>query len=135
MKNTAYSREVPVLVGTNILRILPQHNCVDTLWRKNITQCHHPITNMGKVYCERQVVHPNFEVTLWGKAEVHVAKFDRTFMFIPLHHGASQMLKIDPVLAKLHAHSVMVRYPVAIRNYSNTDVCINPILPLYRITR
>ena len=28
----------------------------------------------------------------------------------------------------------MVRWPVSIRNYSNTDVCINPRLPLYRIT-
>ena len=55
-------------------------------------------------------------------------------MFIPLHHDASQMLKIDPVLAKLPAHSVMVRCPVSIRNYSNTDVCINPRLPLYLIT-
>ena len=69
-----------------------------------------------------------------GKAEVHAAKFDRTVMFIPLHHGASQMLKFDPVLAKLPAHSVMVRCPVSVRNYSNTDVCINTRLPLYRIT-
>ena len=125
---------MPVLVGTNILRNLPQHKRVDTLWRTNIKQCHHLINNIGKVYCERQVVHPNSEVTLWGKAEVHAAKFDRTVMFIPLHHGASQMLKIDPVLAKLPAHSVMVRCPVSIRNHSNTDVCINPRLPLYRIT-
>ena len=59
VKDTAFSREVPVLVGTNILRILHQHKRVDTLWRKNIKQCHHLINNIGKVYCERHVVHPN----------------------------------------------------------------------------
>ena len=31
----------------------------------------------------------NAEVTLWGKAEVHAVKFDRTVIFIPLPHGAS----------------------------------------------
>ena len=68
VKDTAFSQEVPVLVGTNILRNLPQHKRVDTLWRTNIKQCHHLINNIGKVYCVR--------LTLWGKAEVHAAKFD-----------------------------------------------------------
>ena len=34
VKDTAFSREVPVLVGKNILRNLPQHKRVDTLWRE-----------------------------------------------------------------------------------------------------
>ena len=64
VKDTEFSREVPILVGTNILRNLPQHKRVNTLWRTNIKQCHHLINKIGKVYGEIQVVHPNSEVTL-----------------------------------------------------------------------
>ena len=69
VKDTTFSREVPELVGTNILRNLLQHKRVNTLWRKNIKQYHHLINNIGKVYCEGHMVHPNSEVTtLWGKS-------------------------------------------------------------------
>lgn len=134
VKDTSFNSSVPVLIGTNILKHLPQHTTCSGVWKKGINHCRRLYANIGLVYCPKQHVPPNSEMTLDGRATVTKAKFDRTVMCVPVDHDINQKLKIEPVLTVIPAHKDVARFPVKIKNYTDMGIDFNHRLPVYKIT-
>ena len=65
VKSTVFSRQVPVLIGTNVMRHLPLHRG-SSLWKSSTQVCRKIYNMAGVVYCQKQPVPDNSEVTLEG---------------------------------------------------------------------
>ena len=72
VKSTVSSRQV--LIGTNVLMHLLLHR-VSSLWKSSTQLCINIYNMAGVVYCQRQPVSANSEVTLEGRAKMTTAKF------------------------------------------------------------
>ena len=88
----------------------------------------------GVVYCQRQPVPANSEVTLEGRAKMTTAKFPRTVMCLPINNICYNKLHVVPILAVVPANQRMMRFPVRVMNYTDDDVVIGDRQPVYKIT-
>ena len=134
VNDTVFHQEVPLLIGTNILRLMPEHTHCSSVWKKSVSYCHRLYANIGLVYCPKQHVPANGEITLDGRAKVTKAKFDRTVMCIPVNSNINQKLKFEPILAIVPADKDVARFPVIAKNYTEIDMEVDPRLPVYRLT-
>ena len=134
VNDTVFHQEVPLLIGTNILRLMPKHTRCSSVWKKSVSYCHRLYANIGLVYCPKQHVPANGEITLDGRAKVTKAKFDRTVMCIPVNSNINQKLKFEPILAIVPADKDVARFPVIAKNYTEIDMEVDPRLPVYRLT-
>ena len=133
VKDTALSKEIPLLIGTNILRRLPHRKVTEKIWKRSIKQCYRWYNCFGLVYCDGRNIPANSEVVLEGRAKIPVAEFERTVMCVPVGQH-NQKLKIEPVLSIVPSGMGMARIPVKIKNYTDVDIVLNDRLPVYRIT-
>ena len=133
VKDTALSKEIPLLIGTNIMRRLPHHKVTEKIWKRSIKQCYRLYNRFGLVYCDGWNIPANSEVVLEGRAKIPVAEFERTVMCVPVEQH-NQKLKIEPVLSIVPSGMGMARIPVKIKNYTDVDIVLNDRLPVYRIT-
>ncbi len=135
VKSTTFSDEVPILIGTNVLKCLPRHrHGVDKIWRRGINHCNQIYSAVGLVYCQRQPVPANSEVTLDGRAKVTAAKFDRTVICLPVNNILNQKLKVEPVLTTVPANEKVARIPVRVKNYTEDSITMNSNMPVYKVT-
>ena len=86
------------------------------------------------VYCHRQPVPANSEVTLEGRAKITTAKFPRTVMCLPINNICNKKLNVEPIHAVVPANQRIIRFPVQVKNYTDDDVVIGDRQPVYKIT-
>ena len=133
VKSTVFSRQVPVLIDTNVMKHLPLHRGT-SLWKSNTHFCRKIYNMAGVVYCQRQPVPANSKVTLEGRAKITTEKFPRTVMCLPINNICNKKLHVEPILAVVPANQRMIRLPVRVKNYTDDDVVIDDRQPVYKIT-
>ena len=109
IKSTAFSRQVPVLCGTNVMRHLPLHRG-SSLWKSSTQFCRKIYNMAGVVYCQRQPVPANSKVTLEGRAKMTTAKFPRTVMCLPINITCNKKLHVESILAVVPANQIRFPY-------------------------
>ena len=53
VNDTVFHQEVPLLIGTNILGLMPEHTHCSSVWKKSVSYCHRLYANIGLVYCPK----------------------------------------------------------------------------------
>ena len=133
VKSTVFSRQVLVLIGTNVMRHLPLHRG-SSLWKSSTPFCRKIYNMTGVVYCQRQPFPANSEVTLESRAKMTTAKFPRTVMCLPINNICNKKLHVEPILVVVPANQRMISFPVRVKNYTDGDVVIDDRQPVYKIT-
>ena len=120
VESTVFCRQVPVLIGTNVMRHLLLHRG-SSMW-KSSTQFRRKIYNMAAVvYIQRQPIPANSEVTLEGRPKMTTAKFPRTVMCLPINNTRNKKLHVEPILAIVPANQKMIRFHIRVKNYTDDD--------------
>ena len=88
----------------------------------------------GVVYCQKQPVPANSEVTLEGRAKMTTAKFPRTVMCLPINNICNKEIYMWNQFWLLYQQIRGYVFPVRIKNYTDDDVVIDGRQPVYKIT-
>lgn len=136
---TNYSRRVPVLIGTNILRFFsPREIYHDCSLKEAVRECNNIIHNVGLVKtCNYiQTIEANSVMLIQGQVSLKkVTNFSRDTICTPIKNQITNSeLMFDPIMVTIPANEKNVNLPIRVRNYTSKSIAINPRKAIYQIS-